>query len=302
MKKFFIVISGIYLVGLGILSGLSLVLGLFLAQSRAVQIQIVNPGFSIVINLVLVAIVVATGIGIILRKNWSRYVLFVLSGLAIFTGLILCIITVFMSFPVETPEAAPIAKISILIFNSIFFFAIPVFFLVFFSRGSVKELFISKEKLPLEQSKRPFGITFIAGLMLFGALSSGIQVFLPTSIKIPIVGSIFISGNLARLYCLIFTVISLYIALGLFRLKKSAWIAYVVFHVYGLIVTVINIFTFNETTLIEMMPEMAESAYSMPDALLKSIIAISMIFGIALLAYVYSKKHLFFENCNPDTI
>lgn len=299
MKKFFTVLSGLYLTGVGLLSGLLLILSyFFVAQSGAQQIQAANFVFSAIINLVLGSAVVVTGIGIILRKNWARYALFVLSGFAIFTGLIMSIFIIFMPLPVDstaTAQTMPLVKTSFLIFASVFFLAIPVFFFIFFSRKSVKELFTAKkEKAIIKQAGRPLGITLIASLMLFGAITMVLLALFPTSEKMPLVDVIFISGMLARVYFFSFAIVSLYIAIGLYKLKKGAWIGYVVFSLYGIVVSVINIFTFTKDTFIETMPQLAENPYSMPVGLFKVPIAASVILSIALLWYIYSRKKYFF--------
>lgn len=300
MKKFFVILSGIYLIGLGVLAILFLGLGMFAAQGKTGQIQSANILFGIIFNLILLFSLVVTGIGIILRKNWARYVLFVLSGIAIFIGIILCLITVaFMARPATTPKDAQNMQSFIifqLIFSSIFLFAIPIFFFVFFNRNSIKELFISKERTISVYNKRPLGVTLIAVLMLVGVVPLLLQAFFPILNKVPVVAGIFISGLALRAYYLIFAVINLYIALGFFSLKKSAWIAYVTVFTYSIIIGVINFFTFTEATITELMPQMAKNNYGMSAGMFKISIALSLLFNSGLLIYIYRKKQLFFEN------
>src|SRR3989338_2068111 len=211
MRKFFIILSGVYIIIAGIL--IAAPSFSFLNESKD-NLPIVIAGFlSLLIPGVLM---VLTGIGIIRRKNWARYSLFVMSIFAIFTGLLTSLIVALV--PQGEMSNRPIFSVVLLIFF-IFLVVIPAYFLIFFTRKSVKEQFVSKEQ-ELKKSPRPLGIKLIAILTFIGAVSSLIQVLFPPIQKFPIFG-IFLSGISLRIYWLIFVVISFYIALGLWRLKKG---------------------------------------------------------------------------------
>lgn len=240
---------------------------------------------------------ILTGIGIMLRKNWARYSLFTMSCFAIFIGLFMYLVAFLqrIAFP---------GNISNLIFYAIptiFLIAIPIYFLIFFSRKSVKELFVSKEQ-GLKKSPRPLGIKLISILMFIAAISLFVQVFFQPYQKLPMFGVIFLSGISLKIYLLVSAVISFYIAFGLFRLQKGGWIAYVIYSIFCVLLGLVNTFTISEAALLEMMPELKEGIHKMPLMFYKISGLLGLLISIIFLVYVISKKKLFFRTEDAQSV
>jgi len=132
--------------------------------------------------------------------------------------------------------------------------------------------------------------------MLIGVIPLMVQVFAPQ--KILIIADISISGLATRLYALVFAAISLYIGLGLLKLRKRAWIGCVAMYSFGVIAGVINLFVFAKVkkALLGMMSEMADSPFVMPEWFFAVSAVMGLVISILLLGYIYSKKKVFFES------
>ncbi len=289
MRKFFVILSGVYITILGIFIISTFSISIFLHLNKFKdRLPTAITGIFIFVMLGLWAVL--TGIGIICKKNWARYSLFAMSFFTIFIGLI-CYLATFI------PRAAVPDNTSELIFFAIpavFLIAIPIYFLVFFNRRSIKELFVSKEQ-ELKRSPRPLGITLIAILMFIAATGLLVHSFFPPYQKLPIFAVIFLSGISLKIYLLISAVINFYIAFGLFRLQKGGWIAYVIYSIFCALLGLVNTFTISEAALLEMMPKMKETAYQIPMIFYKISGIVGLLISLLLLAYVILKKRLFFK-------
>lgn len=292
MKKFLIALSGIYIIIAGIIAAAPGFAYLNLKVHKGDLSSVIGGIF---IFFIFGLWVVLTGIGIIRRKNWARYSLFVMSYFAIFIGLILYLVTFIIRISSHGNTQNPaLASLILFAISTVLFIGIPICFLIFFTRKSVKELFISKEQ-ELKKSPRPFGIKLIVILMFIGAIGSLVYAFFPPYQKLPLFGAVLLSGVPMRIYLLVFSVIAICIALGLFKLRKTGWIAYVIYGIFSILLGLINTFTISEATLLEMMPKLMESPYQIPMIFYKISGLAGLLVSLLLLIYVISKKRLFFK-------
>lgn len=143
MKKVIVVLTGGYLSLLGSLGFLgSVILLIFLALGKSTHFSPQNPLVIPFIYLPVVAWLLATGIGLILFKNWARYSLFLMSGLAILIGVALSAIFQLMPFHHLTNQTV-IATVRIIVtgISIVFLILLPVFYCIFFTRKTVVALF-----------------------------------------------------------------------------------------------------------------------------------------------------------------
>ncbi|MCK9573186.1 MAG: hypothetical protein M0R20_02135 [Candidatus Omnitrophica bacterium] len=293
MEKTIVRLSGIYVACVGIVVSIIMTLGL-LSRGNLTKNQ---PflGAVIVYSLLLVLWPVATGLGIIFKKNWARYSIFVMSVFAIFIGISSAVSLIFIPQSVYDAQAKPanyIPEFFISVANFIFFICIPMYFMIFFNKGVVKKIF-GVVKPQVTNKKRPLGITLISILSFFTALSSAIFIFMPVDPKAPLIGGLFITGTGEKIYFLVVSVINLYISIGFLRMKKSAWTAYIVFYIVSITIGIVNSFTASKMTFFEIVPSIQSSYDAMPNILYKFSGVIGLILPTFVLMYVVSKKRLF---------
>lgn len=290
MKKFFIILSGFYLLLVGLLFSILIIFSL-----TRIPFSESPSGLYGVLNFVLFGVwAIATGIGIILRKNWARYSLFVMSFFAIFIGLIMLVPLFFIVSINDRPD---FGVVSFLAF--IFFIAVPIFFLIFFNRKMVKEFFIPKQ-LEHKEIQRPFGITFIAILSIIGALSTLMYAFMPILQKIPLIGDIWLSGIALRIYFGIWTIINIYIGIGLLRMRKAAWVVCILYNVFITLMTIVNIFNISETTFQEIAIQLKTSPNTMSMVFYKIMMGATLLVQVIIIAYLFFKKRLFLKVKNSE--
>ncbi len=131
MKKFFIGLTGVYLLFLaligilfGAINSLNLNSNPTLSTNERVQL--------LLMWLPLIGLLIATGIGLFRKKNWARYSIMVMSGFAIFMGFFGCL--GFSFLPLPASEEVPVELIKLIIVTIFFLFLIvfPVIYLIFF--------------------------------------------------------------------------------------------------------------------------------------------------------------------------
>lgn len=236
----------------------------------------------------------ATGIGLLLKKNWARYSVMVISGFAVIVGAFSVIIMFMMPFLTDVAGSDSSSFWTFMIFYSafmgIFFILFPVINFVFFTRPSVKEIFMGNG--PQAALKRPRGITFLAILYFLSGIFLSLMFLFPMYQAFPIIGNIMISGIFLRIYLLMMAALSFYLGYGFWKLKKGSWIAFIILAGYGILVSIVNFFTLDVGTLNKMMPEGYPNYNSTLS--IKLGIAFSMIFGALFIYYVYSKKSWFY--------
>jgi hypothetical protein len=163
----------------------------------------------------------------------------VMSGFAIFIGLIFCLVVSLMPL-LGNANVNSSFMIVFLGLISIFLIILPVIYLVFFTRPSVKELF-STTKLDSGSSNRPLGISILANFYLISGITSLLTAVFPMYQSLPVCGGIFISGIYLKVYLFIVSFITLYLGYGFWKLQKAAWVTFIIFNCYGLIIGVINL-------------------------------------------------------------
>lgn len=252
----------------------------------------------VVYSLFLVFWPVVTGLGIIFKKNWARYSIFVMSVFAIFIGISSAVALVFIPQSVYDAQAHPsnyIPEFFISVANFIFFICIPMYFMIFFNKGKVKAIF-GVTKPQITTRKRPLGITLLAMVAFFTGVTSLVFVFVPIYPKSPLIGAVYLSGIGEKIYFLVVAVINLYIAIGFFRLRKNAWVAYIAFYIVSIIIGIVNTFTASRMTFFEIVPSIQSSYSETSNILYKFSGVIGLILPTFILMYVVSKKRLFLAN------
>jgi len=296
MEKTLIRFAGIYTLCVGIIVCVTMLFGL-LASGNLTK----NPpllGAVIVYLLFLALWPVATGLGIIFRKNWARYSIFVMSVFAVFIGISSAVALIFIPQSVYEAQTRPtsyIPEFFISVANFIFFICIPMFFMIFFNKRAVKAIF-GATKPQITNKKRPLGITLLSILTFFTAFFSAIFIFAPIYPKSPLIGGVSLSGIGEKFYFLAVSVINLYISIGFLRLKKNAWTTYIAFYIVSIIIGIVNTFTASRMTFFEIVPSIQGSYAEMPNILYKFSGVIGLILPTFLLMYVISKKRLFLVN------
>ncbi len=220
----------------------------------------------------------STGIGIIMRKSWSRYSLIALSIFALLMSILFLLASV----------AAPVLAV----FPLVFLVGIPIFFIIYFKKNSV--LFMSTETSDKPKLNRPIGITIIAWLnlvTLLGLANMGMM----SKIKLPLFGVV-LSTNATIIYYSLIYIISLVIAVGFFKLWRSAWYLYIGVQLFFIVAALVNLIGLTESEIYSAMANMNVPA---PQSIIM-ITRFSQIFGLifsgTLLVYVICRKRFFFRN------
>ena len=316
MKKVLVVLSGVYVVCAGLLLCVWAIAGTFaMRQYQAQMPQGMSPLYVLIPTMLMGGWVCASGVGVLLKKNWARISLIVFSSCAVFMGAGMVLVLLFIP-PQEAAhpaiqyagvlpqanvpqESALIGKVVGMAFAWILFIFIPVFFLFFFTRRSVKDL-LARPGQGAAASPPPFGVLLLVVLAWLGVVSTGMNVFFPMAAKVPLVDGIMVSGAAARLWFGVWMCTDLYIALMLGKLKKGAWWVCVGRYLFLAGLSIVNIVTVSEATGNEMMQ--AFGAYSAPAyqphiplMVYKLSMGFSLIVPALALWYLFSRKGLFFN-------
>lgn len=295
MKKIFLVLTAIYLLFLAVLGAILCIIGYIGMNARP---ELIPANFNLLSLLAsylpFISWLLATGIGLLLKRHWARYSIMVMSGFAIFIGLIFCLVVSLMPLP-GNANANLIFKTVFLGLTSIFLIILPVIYLVFFTRQSVKELFRTK-KLDSGSLNRPLGISILAIFYSISGITSLLTTLFPMYQSLPLCGGIMLSGIYLNVYMFIVSLITLYLAYGFWKLQKAAWVTYIIFGCYGLIIGVINFFTFDLKVLNKMMPASYTGGFNLNPVFFRTIAALTLIISFGLMFYVFSKKGSFFKD------
>lgn len=300
MKRFFIVLTGIYMLLLALLSGALGVSG-FMVPPEIQQTQSASPVTVLCVFAPIMIWLAATGIGLFMSKNWARLSILVMSGLALFTGLTTMAVIGFMPFPDTGLEPAAVGMIKAGIVGVVGFFLVflPVIYGVFFTRKSVKSIFGTLGEKRTE-SFRPVGITILALFTLFGAIGGLFSLFISGTQGIPFFG-ITLTGTVMQGYMILISGINLYLGYGFWKLKKSAWLTGVAIYVFGIAHTVFNILFADVEDFTAAMPS-ENAAYAMNPVFFKGMLLSSAIFAGFLLWYLVSKKALFYKDREMEIV
>lgn len=306
MKNFLVKLSGFYAIGVG---AVMIILSIYkIITSQRLNYEISHDSTLLLAAITYIILLgfwpIFTGIGIILRKNWARYSLFVMSVFALFIGLSSLLFLIFVPQSVGEAQAKTspsLFEVFILVINFIFFIVMPLVFLLFFNRKKVKALFKTKEP---EQKKnsRPIGITIMAVMAFFSGVSFTIFLFAPGYAKASFTffGDLFLSVKLERIYFLVIALLNFYIAFGLFKMKKAAWIMCIIFMLASIVVGVINTFVVHKTVFLTNLPRISDPYAQIPESLYKLSSIIIILVPMALLFYLISKGQLFLKAKDKD--
>jgi len=296
MKKILIALSGIYLLLVGILFGFISVLGLTAPVPQNGPVLPASlKAFGAAVVFLLALWPVITGIGVILKKNWARISLLAMSFFTLFIGLLTLFVLLLQPPALQARPDFKAAQESLLGIFGVLLVFLPVFFLVFFSRKPVVELFKAGQ-----EPKRPAGITFIAVIFFLAGIFSAVSVFVSYVDKMPL-GNILISGIALKVYFAVGALIYIYVALGLLRLDKKAWITAILLKVVMFCWIVTNILMLTEPTLAELMSS-ASAKFGMDVSGNMSLAGyrINSAFGLLITAvilfYLVLKRDLFLSN------
>jgi len=295
VKKIFIIVNGVYVVLAGLLISVILVAALLAPNKQQAAFSAVLAGFIIMDMLGLGLI--ATGVGVILKKNWARISLNIISALALFEGVIMS--GVFFLFPMIMRQKIPadtphrdyhVVMLVGLIFSGIFFVIIPAFFLAFFNNKGVKDIFVKPGQY---KSLLPFGIKMLAVMFLLGGILAPLSAMLYISVPIPLFFGITLIWPISMIYALIFGVINVYLGIGFFKLNKKAWITAICLHIYTLIGGVSQALTIKQEELQAIMSRVGGNGPVLSLGQYKLAILVSMLFVVAIIVYLWWKRGIF---------
>jgi len=135
-----------------------------------------------------------------------------------------------------------------------------------------------KEKLP--EGKRPIGITILSVFYFLSVLTI-IGVF-NAAYRYPLFG-ISVMGIGAKFILLINIVLSLYIAIGFLKLKRTAWMVSIIYCIFGIMNLAISYFK-----ILFNLPKDSNSELMSP-----LVFVTTMIFMMLVTWYIYSRKKVF---------
>ncbi len=295
MKKFFLILTAIYLLLLAFLGIITCIVSFIGLHAKPDSLPSgFSPLYLLIFYLPFIGWLIATGIGLLLKKIWARYSILAMSGFAIFMGIIFCLVFNFMPLPETANESVTvIIKAVFTGLSAIFLIGLPIVYLVFFTRPSIKELFTSKEYESKPKLARPVGISFLAILYLIGAVFSIVYAIFPIYPALPLFGGVLVSGWFLLIYQLVIGLLGRYVAYGFWKMQKTAWFCFIALCSYGIIAGLINTFTLNAEVFEKFMPQ--NYSYSINPVLIKIGSITGVILAIVFIIYVISKKALFLK-------
>lgn len=167
---------------------------------------------------------IATSIGIFRLKNWARLSTLVFSVLLVSGGIFGAVIVAVMPIPVAPNQAAAPDFMIYMRFGMAAYYlllaAVGVWWLIFFSRKSVKQQFSgSPLNVETNSSSRPLSITIIACYCLVSAAC--MLFFVPLHFPAILFNAV-LAETAALLLYITYAAINLYIGIGLLRLDPRA--------------------------------------------------------------------------------
>jgi hypothetical protein len=282
MARFLTIVAGIYLMLIGLLFLGIVVLGLmYLPNEKAHEASTTLA----LVNLPIALWLFATAVGIFMKKNWARVSLIIMSVLTILGGLGMMASLQFV------PSSSAHVTHSAIIFYSTFLILIPAVLLTIFNFSAVKVLFLG---VPAGgtygQSSAPLGVKLIAVCYLLSLIGLPFNL-LRHDLQLPIVGDLFLSGLTAKFYLVLMTAIGVYIGVGLWRLQPKAWRVFMAYNTVWMALGAASMFMLTEEGIARMMPP--DSAASISVSSYRFFMAIGLVFGLAVIFYIYQKKTLF---------
>ncbi len=295
MENLIINLSGAYILAVGGFILFAMFFS-FLTSNQLMSLLHKNFHFCLatfVYLLLLVIWPILTGLGLIFRKNWSRYSLFVMSVFTIFIGISSSVSLIFFPQYVYNLQVKPggyITETLFSIINTIFFIGAPISFIILFNKRAIKTLFGARRRTVAGEG-RPLGITLIAIGTFLTAIFSAIFIFAPSTP--PIIGDIVFSGIWEKIYFAVISLANLYIAIGFLKMKKNAWLIYIIFYIVSIIIGTVNSFAATKMTFFEIAPSIQSSYKDIPTTLDKLFGTMGFILPMSVLIYVIAKRRLF---------
>jgi len=281
-----ITISAI-LVFIGSLLWLLISLLVLVSLSQPTNIPNATLGVAFAFALALCSVVgLLTAIALFRRKRWARISLLIFASVLAYVGG--ASLVIWLIFPPPTFEQVSAGRIGVILFFSLIM-SVGLWWLYFLNKASVKAQF----PMPAKISKRPASITVISVSLFFSAIGAVLFAVLGWP---NVFFGLVLSGWAALAMNVVLGVFSLYVGLGLFRLKelsRKLAIGYVVYMMINFLPFLLPGFEARVATLFERFP---------PDIVGKSTTAMStgalwfsyfqglMMFAIALWLLVTRKK------------
>jgi len=298
MKNFVIAMTWIYHLLIGVLFVFFTIMAFMAPPVKVVSGMTTKQMMtaSLMLNGIEAVWLIATALGLFKRKNWARISLLIMSGLALSAALVMIpsMLFILQSFQEQLSQKDipwHVLQGFAIGFLIIFFVVIPSFFIYFFNKKSVKAVFIPEQER-LSLSPIPFGVKLISisyFMSIFGTFYS-----IAAITNYPLIGNIFISGALFKIYTVISTAIAVFIAIGLWQLKKSAWYAFIIYNGLMIFKYAVDLLTITEETIARMMPQEFTANAQFSVGMFKMILIFSLLVPVGLSIYIYKRKNLFF--------
>ncbi len=140
----------------------------------------------------------------------------------------------------------------------------------------------------------PLGIQLVAIYHFLSLLSILLLLFSDSASEMPVViGSILIHGVTAKGILLILNGVSVWIAVGLWTLKRQAWSVFMIYHGIGVLWGVINLLWANDQILTTMIPKELSYPYWLTVEFYRFVTAVGIAVVLSLVLYVYRQRDLF---------
>jgi hypothetical protein len=247
MKNFLRITAGVYVLFIGFLmlmiGAISMLSGVKGKEGNA---QVMALGLGVIFFCAVCFVLV--GVGIIIRKNWARICLLAVSWFGLFEGIAIIMAAVFLPLAkTATHKSIPAGALFVtILFLTIFLVAIPVYFLIFFTRKSVKEIFAAN--LAPNNSAAPFGIRLLAVSMVLGGFGAlWVWAIFPFNrVPMPLFFGITLSKWQGIVYMVAHGILDLVFGIGLYKLKYKAWVGTICLYSYAVLASIAAYLTFNQ--------------------------------------------------------
>jgi hypothetical protein len=271
--------------------------------------------FEIVFDLGFVGWGVASGIGLLRLRGWSRISMLVFSGLMI---LFCALPMLFVPFvPIPSAEGAPanltfVIRVVMEVFYG-FFVVLGGFWIWFFTRKSVRQQFGAASaatptlQAPGQPARPPIAITVLAWILIVGGCSTPLVWLM----RAPAMAfGYVISPRWAILYYLGFALVSIVAALGMLRLRRWSWNLAVCMQIVGLLngasmFLVPGAFARFETAMNRQVASLVpagQPAVALPQMSMISVgFSFGLVFVLAILVVLFVHRGAFNENSSSST-
>ncbi len=228
-------------------------------KSNAMPITPQIMAQAIILYLLLAAWFISMGIGSIKARRWARALVLISSWLWFISGTVGFIFwlgfmpKMYSQIAVngQMPSAAiTIVKIVTIVFMAIFYIVIPGITILFYGSKNVKATCQSRNPAPDWTDKCPLPVLGLS--FLFAVSSISIIQMASYNFLVAFFGSL-ISGAVGAVILFIILLLLIYIAVGIYKLRITAWWSAVAVTVIGTLSTII---TFSRISLLELYQKM----------------------------------------------